>query len=291
LKEIQEARCLLGYVPKKIFYLFGSPIAHSLSPLLHNTGFVETGLGSQFKYEIFETAIISGNLLQAIESDEFGGASVTIPLKEAIIPHLDKLTESASKIKAVNTIIPYMEEGQKKLLGDNTDWLGILKLLEKSSTIMQPRILVIGAGGTSRAALFASCSLTKESLVYIWNRTSEKAILLAKEFNVNSLDPQTLHASHFDIIVSTIPGEAQASCIDSIGAAFSVAGRNSVFIEVAYRPAETEFMKLAKKSGFTVYGGIHVLIEQGFEQFKRWTGRNPSRSVMRNVVMSKYLNS
>ncbi|KAJ3503558.1 hypothetical protein NLJ89_g8376 [Agrocybe chaxingu] len=159
-KQIQQALHLLGLQPAQRFYLFGTPISQSMSPTLHNTGF--NILGLPHRYELLETKDVGEEIKIAITSPDFGGASVTIPFKLDVMPLLDRLTPAAEAIGAVNTIIPRDTlgdgSGGRILVGDNTDWLGINAAIS-SKLGASPRIpaaLVIGAGGTARAAISRS---------------------------------------------------------------------------------------------------------------------------------------
>jgi len=161
-KQIQEALHLVGELPSKKFYLFGKPIAHSMSPTLHNSGFQVLGL--PHSYRLLETQSFNEKNKQAITADDFGGASLTIPYKLDVILFLDKLTPAAKVIGAVNTIIPRSSsESKRMLVGDNTDWLGV-----RASVVAQlaagsvKNALVIGGGGTARAALYALQSLARK---------------------------------------------------------------------------------------------------------------------------------
>jgi len=150
-KQIQEALHLVGELPSKQFYLFCKPIAHSMSPTLHNSGF--QGLGLPHSYRLLETQSFNEKNKEAITADDVGGASVTIPYKLDVIPFLDELTPAAKVIGAVNTIIPRSSsEGKRMPVGDNMDWLGV-----RASVVAQlaagsvKNALVIGGGGTARA--------------------------------------------------------------------------------------------------------------------------------------------
>src|SRR6266478_4501436 len=155
--EIQSALHLIGQLPTKRFYIFGKPVASSMSPTLHNTGFHLLGL--PHSYGLIETDTIDTDVRLTLKLADFGGASVTIPLKRDIIAHLDVLTPEAEAIGAVNTVIPTTNaDGHRILLGDNTDWIGIRNLVRARLPRSVQKIessLVIGAGGTARAAIYA----------------------------------------------------------------------------------------------------------------------------------------
>jgi shikimate 5-dehydrogenase len=168
------------------YYLLGSPVAHSPSPLLHNAGFAACGL--RHVYQARETPSVQEATAVLRNSPRFGGASVTIPLKEAIIPSLDRLGGEAAAIGAVNTVV---RTSAGELVGENTDYLGILypvkAALQRRRSRQEPVdrekmgiALVVGAGGTARAAAFAARELGLG--VFIWNRSRDKASKLAADF-------------------------------------------------------------------------------------------------------------
>jgi pentafunctional AROM polypeptide len=321
VKQIYEVRRLLGLLSPKQFYLFGSPIAHSMSPLLHNTGFEMLGGFSKcaipgkyyfhaflpltcigmyptYKYLLLENAEITDEHLALFKSENFGGASVTIPLKEAVFSYMDALTDSAKEIGAVNTVI---RQPDGTLVGDNTDWLGILSttryyLGNVNRQVSQPwTVLVIGAGGTARAACYAAFRLNdkKPSRVCIWNRTNEKANLLRRQFpDLEVLDANevktTFASSKPHVIISTIPGSAHTELPVSIRDLFAVEGKHGIYVELAYRPYITELMHLAQQHGWFTVAGIDILIEQGYHQFQRWTGRIPPKAAMKEKVQHAY---
>jgi pentafunctional AROM polypeptide len=151
-----------------------------MSPTLHNTAF--NILGLPHKYELLETKTVGDEIKIAITSPDFGGASVTIPFKLDIIPLLDRLMPAAEAIGAVNTIIPKRTGSGRILVGDNTDWIGIRSCIcSKLGDRPVGAALVIGAGGTARAAIYALQSLRAE-VIYIYDRTASKARDLAHAF-------------------------------------------------------------------------------------------------------------
>jgi pentafunctional AROM polypeptide len=197
----------------------------------------------------------------------------------------------------------------KSLIGDNTDWLGmrasILKRVGASSLESFDCFgAVIGAGGTARAACFALQSLKMEHL-RIWNRTASKSAELVKEF-VGFENCQELHQlfqrpeksllslkPRLCILISTIPGSTQDG-LDIEKLLEGMTGSKAILVELAYRPLETSFMRQmrvkgeASKSDWSVVPGIEILIEQGYEQFTRWTSQRPPKSIMHETVMTLY---
>ncbi|KAG9061227.1 3-dehydroquinate dehydratase (3-dehydroquinase) [Linnemannia hyalina] len=284
-REILLARNVIGLLPAKQFYLFGTPIKQSLSPLMHNTSFQSLGL--PYNYGLHETATVDESVVAKMRAPEFGGASVTIPHKIEIMSKLDEITEEAKAIGAVNTVIPVLGDNKETILvGDNTDWLGIKHQIQRhlstTSTVQpeQMKGLVIGAGGTSRAALYALHRLGVQE-ISIFNRTLVKAQSVADSFKdlftvkvigSSELLKSSESSSDFDLIVSTVPGtiESEAMFDESI---FGQVGKKGVAVELAYTPRFTRFLKLAGQAGWATVEGGEVLIEQGGWQAQKWVGR------------------
>ncbi|RDB26638.1 Pentafunctional AROM polypeptide [Hypsizygus marmoreus] len=300
-KQIQQALHLLGLLPSRQFYLFGNPIAHSMSPTLHNTGFEVLGL--PHKYELLETDQVGEETKAAISAPDFGGASVTIPYKLDIIPLLDELSPAAEAIGAVNTIIPQptsTDGSRRKLYGDNSDWLGIRDSIRAHVSAPILSALVIGAGGTARAAIYALRALNAQ-VIYLHNRTASKAQDLARAFPdariqvLNAIDEWPAGISPPSVIVSTVP--ATALTLAPKGGIFPLSKKlfeyhngPAVVVDMAYKPAETPLLKLAKEVGenWTTVPGLEVLLEQGYVQFEKWTGRKCPKGVVAARVRSKY---
>lgn len=295
-RQIQQALHLIGLLPSRQFYLLGTPISQSMSPTLHNTGFDALGLPHQ--YELLETESIDENIKMAITAPDFGGASVTIPYKLDIIPLLDRLTPAAEAIGAVNTIIPQQpsKEGASGtvLVGDNTDWIGIKSAISNKLGSSPVRTaLVIGAGGTARAAIYALQAL-KAEVIYLYNRTTSKAHDLAAAFPetriqvLESVDDWGTLAPP-NAIVATIPATAQSDALLSQNL-FKYTVGPAVIVDMAYRPAETALLGLAQaaRGQWAVVPGLEVLLEQGYEQFKLWTGRGCPKRAVATQVWGKY---
>jgi pentafunctional AROM polypeptide len=207
--EINRGLTLMGELPTKRFFLFGSPIQASRSPALHNTLFTQTGL--PHTYTSFETSNAE-SLHPILRAPDFGGASVTIPLKLDVMPLLDEIAEEAQTIGAVNTIVrveqPPSSSGEPaaarppKLIGRNTDYLGMVDCLRRAGafgatssngTGTDSSALVIGGGGTARAAIYALHSMGYKP-IYLLGRQLSKVQEMVSTFptayDVRVLDAQ-----------------------------------------------------------------------------------------------------
>ncbi|KAG0651299.1 3-dehydroquinate synthase [Hyphodiscus hymeniophilus] len=280
--EICQGLSLLGEIEPKSFYLFGAPISASRSPALHNTMFEATGLPHE--YSRFETTTAS-DILEIIRSPNFGGASVTIPLKLDIIPLLDDITDAATHIGAVNTIITIpSKDGTTRLLGDNTDWLGMTHSLISSSYLTSSSspgsALVIGGGGTARAAIYALQSLA-HSPIYIVSRTPSKLISMISSFPdtfniviLESVKEAEEIADVPNVAIGTIPAdkpieqnmrEILATLLRHPKADLQA---QRTLLEMAYKPAQTALMQMARDAGWVTIPGLEVLSAQGWYQVR-----------------------
>ncbi|WRT67049.1 pentafunctional AROM polypeptide [Kwoniella shivajii] len=295
IKEVVQLRSLTGLLPKKQFHLFGSPISHSVSPTLHNTGFETIGLPHQ--YGLYESETIDQGLLDIVKSKSvsFGGASVTIPLKLDIIPHLDSVSEDVKIIGAVNTIVP---QSNGKLHGENTDWKAIhqaAKINLTSTLKSTDSALVIGAGGTCRAAIYASYKLGLKT-IYLFNRTLANAQKVKDSFpaayNIVIIDSLDQFAESPKIVISTVPGTSLTLSRSQEGIYLDekiLSSDEGVAIDLAYKPHETALLQLANKTkGWKSIPGIEILVLQGFVQFKLWTGKVAPEKKIRKAVLDKY---
>ncbi|CAG8786446.1 10174_t:CDS:1, partial [Acaulospora morrowiae] len=190
-----------------------------------------------------------------IEDPEFGGASVTIPHKLSIMSYIDELSEHAKTIGAVNTIIAKDRDGSKRLFGDNTDWLGIFHSVKPLIEIdSNTSALIIGAGGTSRAALYAVNKLGVNH-IYLYNRTPEKVDALIENFPSYGIHPVKSLSQQLpmtpQIIISTIPATANLEISDEL-----LKSDKGVCVEMPYRPRETKLTKKCKERGWYVVEGI-----------------------------------
>jgi len=302
--EIQKALHLLGQLPTRQFFLFGSAISQSPSPTLHNAAF--GALGLPYVYELLQTPDVGDEIKTTTLSPNFGGASVTIPFKTDVLPLLNKLSPAAEAIGAVNTIIPIASDagGSRRILyGDNTDWLGIRECIRSRmpSHVLITAALVIGAGGTARAALYALHALGAEH-IYIFNRTRSKAQELAAAFPdmtvelVDELGQWPNAGPSPNVIVSTLPPAATTT--DSNHAQNAVYLPTTIFdldhdgvvLDAAYKPAQTPLLALATKvaKSWTTVQGVEMLLEQGYNQFELWTGRTCPREIVAKQVWKYY---
>lgn len=296
--EIRQGLSLMGEIVPKQFYLFGSPISASKSPALHNTLFKETGLPHH--YEAFETTS-ADELKLKIRAADFGGASVTIPLKLDVMLLLDEVDESARLIGAVNTVVPVPVTGAQgkasiKLVGRNTDFLGMMDCLRAAGASAalgdaDQSGLVIGGGGTARAAIQTLHTMGYKP-IYIVGRDVRKIEELAKDFpkqyDLVVLDsgagkirtPPTVAIATIPAnipIDDTLAGVLKKVFVMPVPEAVMPKGQGSsapgrILLELAYKPAHTDVMKMAESGGWKTIQGLETLVTQGEWQYEYWTG-------------------
>jgi shikimate dehydrogenase len=266
-----------------LFGLLGYPVTHSLSPVMQNAAFSETNYNAVYLcFQVHGNAL--GNAIEGIRSLGIRGVNVTIPHKIAILSLLDKLDSVAADIGAVNTIVN--QEGV--LIGYNTDGLGALRALEAAQIPLDNQnITMIGAGGTTKA-IAHYLSPFCQSLTII-NRTEAKAKQLAsslrerfsKPISGKPLNTHTLQKAldTTDILINTTSvGMHPDSDISIIPR--SLLHSDLVVFDVVYNPLNTRLLQEAEQAGATTIDGLQMLVYQGAQAFKLWTGLEPPVLIM-----------
>eukprot|EP00746_Dinoflagellata_sp_MGD_P149849 gnl/MRDRNA2_/MRDRNA2_81838_c0_seq1.p1 gnl/MRDRNA2_/MRDRNA2_81838_c0~~gnl/MRDRNA2_/MRDRNA2_81838_c0_seq1.p1 ORF type:complete len:331 (-),score=55.96 gnl/MRDRNA2_/MRDRNA2_81838_c0_seq1:105-1052(-) len=276
----------------KIFYIFGHPVALSASPTIQNTGFRVNG--KPHVYDRYDTPSVE-DVIEKLSLTSTGGGSVTIPHKESIIPYMHELSDAARMIGAVNTVTK--EPGTGRLKGDNTDWLGIKnQLLPKLRNRSGQQVgLIVGAGGTSRAAAYAFRSMGLKP-IFILNRTFDKANKLAQEFGEDIFKPIKDASSlgdldRLDAVMGTLPATAGFTLPDGL-----LARLKPALIEAAYQSSDkgtrfTPLLQQAIEAGCDTIEGIEMLFEQGCAQCEIWTQKSaPRAEIARALLEDRFKN-
>jgi len=254
--------------------IFGNPVAHSLSPQMHNTAFSHLGLN--FAYLAFRVDKAEDAAF-AIRKLGFRGASITVPHKEEIIPHLDEVDEIGRIIGAVNTILS--REG--RLHGSNTDWLGVVLALEQITELGGKRALILGAGGAARSAIYGLQS--NDTQVFVMNRNEARGKKLSAEMNCNFVPWQAWDQFKVDLVVNATTVGMPATQEQSLIPAHWLR-QGMVVLDMIYRPLRTKLLKDAEKAGCGCVSGLDMLLFQGIAQFETWTGREAPVEVMRKSL-------
>ncbi len=264
-------------VATRVYGVVGDPIAHSLSPAIMNAAFRRENVNAVYLALHAKTL---KDLLTCVREIPIHGISVTMPYKEAILPHLDNTDSHTTKIGACNTVVR-AQDGN--LYGFNTDASGIVRPLERRlNTLEGARILVIGAGGAARAAVFGLKERGSE--VYILNRTAAPAKKLAHQARARIIKRADLKKLAFDVIINATPvgmGNTRETPLQDkeINARY-------VF-DMVYDPSETRFLKLAKERGAQIIPGIEMFAHQAARQFEIWTGKPaPWDEMLREVLLA-----
>ena len=267
----------------KVFGVAGNPVSKSLSPLMMNTAFRRETVNAV--YLALPTADV-GDLCNVIRDIPIQGVSITMPHKQAILPHLEHTDPLSAKIGAVNTVLRVASPGEKaKLYGFNTDVQGITVPLEKRLTLKGSKILVLGAGGSARAAVFGLRD--KGAEVFLLNRTAETAAKLARQSGAKVLKPEQLAKSSFDVILNATPiGMAGNDAPQILTAQHFQSGLKTRYVfDMVYNPVETPLLKLARQLSIPVVTGVEMFVQQGARQFEIWTGKPAPEEEMLKVVI------
>lgn len=255
----------------KQFAVIGHPISHSKSPQLHQAGFQEFNIDAQFEAVDVSPENL-GPFIKKIVPNSFEGVAVTIPHKETVLPYLDMVTEAASEIGAVNTL--YKKEG--KLCGTNTDGLGALRALETITKLEGKRVLILGAGGASRAIIYALKKSGADILIY--NRTFSKAEKIAKHFEVLALESfEDIIPENFDIIINTT-SVGLNELKSPLPADFWLP--QHIGFDIVYTPLQTQFLEDCEKAGGQTITGDKMLVHQALAQFQIWHEQDLEPAIM-----------
>ena len=258
---------------EKIFAIIGKPLSHSLSPIMHSYWYKKYNIKAKYEsIEIDQNQI--KNVIDKIKKKEISGINITLPYKQLIIQHLDRIINDAHATHSVNTV--YLDNNGD-LIGENTDVYGIqaaylnkINLQKKSDSV-----LIFGAGGFSPSIIYA---LVKSNLnkISITNRTYEKAIFLKKKFPfIKIIKWEEFNKSIPDfklIINATSLGMKNSNQFDQT---IENVNENATYIDTIYNPMETQMIKNFKQKNIKTFNGLDMLIYQGQKSFYIWNKINP----------------
>ena len=258
----------------RVWGVAGDPIEHSLSPVIMNTALRRENVNGVYLALHAKTL---KDLIYCVREIPLHGLSITMPYKQAILEYLDNTDAHTSKVGACNTVV----RGQDgKLYGFNTDIAGIVRPLEQRLTLENAKVLVLGAGGAARAAVYG----LKERGADVWilNRTAAKGQKLARQAKARTIKRPDLRKTPFDVIVNATPvgmGSTRDCPLkdDEIQA--------KVVFDMVYDPAETRLLQVARAKGIAVIPGVEMFVHQAARQFEIWTGKPAPVPDMLRVVM------
>jgi 3-dehydroquinate dehydratase/shikimate dehydrogenase len=260
----------------RIYGVAGDPIEHSLSPVIMNTALRRENVNGVYLPLHAKTL---KDLIHCVREIPLHGLSITMPYKQAILPYLDNTDAHTAKIGACNTVV----RGQEgKLYGFNTDIAGVLRPLEQRLSIENAKVLVLGAGGAARAAVFGLKERGAE--VWILNRTAVKAQKLARQAKARTIKRADLRKIAFDIIVNATP-VGMGNTRDCQLKDQEIQAR--VVFDMVYDPVETHLLQVARAKGIAVIPGVEMFVQQAARQFEIWTGKPaPAGDMLRAVTIA-----
>jgi 3-dehydroquinate dehydratase/shikimate dehydrogenase len=258
----------------KVYGIAGDPVAHSMSPWVLNTAFRRENVNAVY---VPLRARKLDDLLATIRDLPMDGVSVTMPYKQAVVEHLDNSDVLTQRTGACNTIVRGKDG---RLFGFNTDVYGVVAALEARVLLQGARVLVLGAGGAARAAVFGLHA--KGADVSILNRTPATAQALAKQVGAKTIKRSDLPKLSFDVIFNATPvgmaGDKHAPLEEN--------ELNTVWVfDSVYNPIETRLIKMAQSKGLGTIAGVEMFVNQAARQFEIWTGKPAPVDGMRQVLL------
>lgn len=260
----------------QVYGVIGDPIGHSLSPLLHNTGFAARHMNAVYLPFLVRQL---GDFLKAIPEFGIRGFSVTIPHKQSILKHLKECEPLAEEIGAINTVV-VRRDGS--LYGCNTDYVGVLRALQKKLHSKGSRVLIFGAGGAARAAAFALARAGAK--VFICARRESAAKQLARAVGGEAIPRRILPTESFDAILNATPVGMHPH--EGISPLSPRELQCRIVMDLIYRPERTKLLEIAAQKGIATVSGVNMFLAQGLAQWEIWTGKRAPEAAMRRAVLS-----
>lgn len=269
----------------RIYGVTGNPVAHSLSPLMQNTAFHRERLNAV--YLPLKTESIE-DLLHVARQLPLSGFSVTMPHKQAILPYLANVDPLTARLGACNTI---RTGADGRFYGFNTDVAGIVRPLEKRMSLRNARVLILGAGGAARAAVYGLAE--KGAQVFLWSRkeAAAKELATAASAPLNGSSPIPVQvisrlevaALEFDVLINATPcgmhGNPHPLPLEP------EEWKARLVFDLVYNPLETPLLKLARERRVATIQGVEMFVHQGVRQFELWTGKPAPEADMLRVVL------
>ncbi len=271
ISKINKDTTLLGVI--------GEHAEKSKSKFMHNTNFKDLGLNFVYvPLKVRKTEL--KEFMANFRKFEFKGGAVTVPHKQEIVNQIKELDETAKKIGATNTLV----EDNNKITGFNTDFVGGVDALKEKTELRNKKVLVIGAGGGARAVVFGLKQ--EDAKITITNRTHEKAVKLAQEFEVNhdKIENMKNLIENNDIILNTTSVGMNPNVNESVIKKEDLI-EGKLVMDIVYTPIETKLVKIAKEKNCQVITGERMLIYQAIGQFKKWTGIKPKFKLMEKALL------
>ena len=259
---------------KKEFCISVSKNPGNFGETIHNAGY--KALGLNFQYKAFASNDIFG-VIKGVKALEIKGCSVSMPFKEKVIPLLDELDSLAKKTNAVNTIV----NKKGRLIGYNTDVIGVENCLKPLKIKKNKKILILGAGGATRAVLVALKKLKFKKII-VSNRTSRKGRKISGEFKTEFIHWSKRDMIKSDIIINTT-SIGMSPNTNSIPISEKSIRHAQMIMDLVVKPPKTKFIQIANKNKIFTIDGTEIALNQAYEQFKLYTDRKPPKDVMRKA--------
>jgi shikimate dehydrogenase len=268
--------------------VLGWPVAHSRSPAIHNAALAALGMDGWRYQRLPVPPALFAETVPALPGSGFLGANVTIPHKQAALALATDCSAAAREIGAANTLT-FAVDGT--IAAENTDAPGLISALGSLTQLpAHPRALVLGAGGSARAAVWALRE-AGASDVAVWNRTPERAETLARELGVRAVgrpEAADLLVNCTSVGLESGPGvqrsPTQQEALNQLGLTFDQVGEYSHVVDLVYRAGSTQLLAAAASHGAGTVDGLEVLVAQGAISFELWTGRRPPLELMRRAA-------
>lgn len=266
-----------------LYGIIGNPVAHSLSPVMHNAAFAALSLNGIYVPMPVQN-VVDG--LKGLAALGFTGVSVTVPHKETVMEYLDEIDPVARRIGAVNTLLfrSHPDSGAVVSRGFNTDWLGSNLALAEQMKLAGSSILILGAGGAAKAVGFGLVEAGAE--VVICNRSEEKGQELARWLGCGFCPTDQLAGIQAEGLVNTTSVGMEPHA-DGIPIDPDLLSGFSVVMDIVYAPLTTTLLHKAAAAGCRTIDGLSMLLYQGAVQFKIWTGKQPPQDVMRDALLTE----
>jgi shikimate dehydrogenase len=264
---------------EQLFGLFGNPVGHSLSPLMHNAAYRAMNLAARYQAFLVPDPKTAVRLFRERGMD---GASVTLPFKTSIMAHLDDFDEECRTIGAINTV--WVRNG--KLFGSNTDWIGFARSLKRRFDIRGKTLAILGSGGAARAAVFAVRKEGGNPVLVC--RNPLKGEELARDFDCPLHPLSDLGSIKAHVLINTTPVGMGPDAENTLARKKDLVHFEWV-MDMVYNPLQTALLMEAEAAGCGVISGLSMFIHQGAEQVRIWTGMEPPLDLMTHTVEKELL--
>ncbi|KQU59513.1 shikimate dehydrogenase [Bacillus sp. Leaf406] len=271
-----------------LYGVIGDPIAHSMSPVMHQAALEDSGLeGTYMKFHVTPDALPQA--IGGIRALGIRGMNITVPHKVAVMELLDRIDPLAKAIGAVNTIVN--DDGV--LTGYNTDGPGYVQGLQQAlrGNLTDKSVLMLGAGGAAKAIFYSLASIGVKH-IDIANRTEARAadMMEACPFAITSsyipMDDAGDVVNRYDIVIQTT-SIGMSPDVDHSPLTFDSVKEGSLFSDIIYNPLETAIMKRARELGAQTQNGLEMFVHQGALAFEKWTGVTPDTETMKKIVLKQ----